>query len=190
MGSILDLIFPQPVGDATLPPNFSKPKLNPRNRPVPDSDEEPLPFMQRKAPNPNDCRCEEMKRDNLAKGKVVFFGQKRVDPNFSPKAFQGRPIQDVAEEFRNCQISPDIIELKVFRYQGKLVSEGTRKLAALSLAGLRPTKTIEIPFDDKLRERITEDPVAGFPRLPSPSIPATPNRKDLTVLFPITIPGY
>jgi len=96
--------FTQPVGDATLPSNFPKPKLKPRNRPVPDSDDEPLPFMQPKAPNPNDCKCEEMKRDN--KGYEVFFGQRRVSVNFN----DGRPITLLKEQLENCQVRPSDIQ--------------------------------------------------------------------------------
>jgi RHS repeat-associated protein len=178
----------EPKGETKPAPPILKPAPKPKL--TPETDEERIPFLPPKAPNPDSCECEKSKRENLSKGKVVFFGQKRVDPNFSSQAFQGRPIQDVAEEFRNCQRSPDEIELQVFRYQGRLVSEGTRKLAALSLAGLRPTKTIEIPINQKLRKRINEDPVQGFPRLPSPTIPATRSQTDLRVIFPITIPGY
>jgi RHS repeat-associated protein len=197
--------FTQPVGDATLPSNFPRPNLNPRNRPVPDSDEEPLPFMQKKAPNPSDCKCEESKRENNRDGKIVFFGQKRASPNLS-RDFNNISITELARQLETCERSANDIKLKVFRDpfgSGRLVSEGTRRLAALSIAKLLPTN-LEYISPGKYSERLGEEPLfrhppgapRTYPKLPSPVLPITleenprdRNKRD-QVLYEVKIPGY
>jgi hypothetical protein len=173
------------------------PTLNPPpiRKPTPEPDEEPIPFLLPKAPNPNSCECEKSKRENKTKGITVYFGQKRIDPTFKDK----RPLDETKRQLENCQILPKDLLIKVFDDpfgSGKLVAEGNRRLAALSLAGLRPTKIEKIGIrsirdrngEYPLEVRINEDPLPGFPKLPSPIIAVTPNKTDLTVLRTIRIP--
>jgi RHS repeat-associated protein len=170
------------------PPSSNRqpdPGQNPLRKP------EPFPLPHK---DPNRCKekekCKE-KEENKHKGTTVFFGQKRADPTFSKKGdFHKAPIGKVADQLKNCEISPDSIEIKAFRYQGKLVSENNRSLAALSMARLRPTNIKMIVPKPKIRARLYEDPLPGYPRLPSPILPITPHKDDPTVLYDIRIPGY
>jgi hypothetical protein len=123
-------------------------------------------------------------------GQEVLFGQRRVSPEFSSEgAFKGRSIYAVAQDLRNGTLDPNGVTINAFWYQGKLVSENTRSLATLSLAGLRPTNINildSVPAD--VLARLAEDPLVGGP-LPSPVTAVTPRMRDLRVGDIISIPG-
>lgn len=72
---------------------------------------------------------------------------------------------------------------------GELISENTRSLATLSLAGMRPTNINildSVPAD--VLARLAEAPLVGGP-LPSPVVAVTPSMRDLTILDIISIPS-
>ncbi len=78
--------------------------------------------------------------------------------------------------------------IHAFEHEGALVSENTRSLAALSLAGMRPTNVRmmdDVP--SVVRGRLTEDPIVGGP-LPSRVVAVTPSMRDLRVGDIISIP--
>lgn len=85
---------------------------------------------------------------------------------------------------------------------GRLVSEGTRKLAALSFAKLLPTNIKLISPSSALLQRLGETPLfrhppgppVRYPKLPSPILPINLSPKDDNrvnkVSYNITIPEY
>ena len=75
---------------------------------------------------------------NCDVGQEVLFGQRRVSPEFSEEgALKGRSIYAVAQDIKNGTLDPNGIRINAFWHEGQLVSENTRSLATLSLAGLR-----------------------------------------------------
>jgi hypothetical protein len=124
----------------------------------------------------------------------VLFGQRRVSPAFGskrrPSYLAGRDISDVAADLRAGTLHPDQLPIEAFHYEGTLVSANTRSLAALSEAGLRPTKIRIISPTRQLRLRLQESPLIPNAPLPGPSVPVTPSMSDLTILRVITTPGH
>lgn len=118
-----------------------------------------------------------------------MFGQRRVSPNFSEEgAFKGRSIYAVAQDLKNGTLDPNGIKIHAFWHEGQLVSENTRSLSALSLAGLRPTNiNILDSVPDDVLARLTEEPLVGGP-LPSRVTAVTPSMRDLRVGDIISIP--
>ncbi len=90
----------------------------------------------------------------------IFFGQKRISPNFRNDGpvdwLRGESIEDVAKLLRDGTISSDDILVQVFRYKGKLYAENNRALAALQLAGKRPTNVVEVALNANRKARIDE----------------------------------
>jgi hypothetical protein len=85
------------------------------------------------------------------------------------------------------KISPDLLRIEYFRRGQQLIAINNRGLAALSLAGLKPTRTQErIPSANELR-RLKERPVAGGV-LPSRSIAVTPSQSNHQILRIVTLP--
>jgi hypothetical protein len=130
--------------------------------------------------------------DNL--GPQVLFGQKRIGPDFGagggrPAYISGRSIRDVADDLRNGILHPDQFPVEAFYFKGKLVSQNTRTLSALSDAGMEPTivKIVE-PSRNVLR-RLQERPLISDGALPGPRVPVTPSMVNLSVQRIIEIPG-
>jgi Pretoxin HINT domain len=121
-------------------------------------------------------------------GTEVLFGQRRVSPEFSEEgAFKGRSIYAVAEDLKAGRLSRDGVVIHAFEHEGVLVSENTRSLAALSLAGMRPTNIRMMDHvSDEVRGRLTEPPILG--PLPSRVVAVTPSKRDLRVGDIISIP--
>jgi RHS repeat-associated protein len=125
-------------------------------------------------------------------GQRVLFGQKRVGPKFGeegrPPEIAGRLISDVAADLRAGRISPDVLAIEAFEYQGQLVSANTRSLSALSEAGLRPTNITRINPSRELLRRLREKPLIPNAPLPGPRVPVTPSQRDLRIRRIIEIP--
>jgi hypothetical protein len=122
-----------------------------------------------------------------------LFGQKRVGPNFGtkgrPPELAGRPIADVAADLRAGTLSADKLPIEAFQLpDGRLVSANTRSLAALSEAGLKPTKVTIIQPTQELLNRLKEVPIIPNAPLPGPRVPVTPSQSNLTVLRVIELP--
>jgi hypothetical protein len=101
----------------------------------------------------------------------------------------GRSISDVAADLRSNKLSPDQLPIEAFRLpDGRLVSANTRSLAALSEAGLKPTKIKIIDATPDLLARLRETPLAPNCPLPGPRVPVTPSQSDLTILQIIELP--
>ncbi len=83
----------------------------------------------------------------------ILFAQKKIDDAFSTKAdvpveLKGRKIEDVAKDLVDKKLSPDVIEISYTKTSdGKYATLNNRGLAALSLAGLKPTITKFVPWD-------------------------------------------
>ena len=97
----------------------------------------------------------------------VLFGQRRISSGFDYRGYlAGKTVYSLAQELRTGVVSPQSIHLDVFDYplQGSpvLVTINNRRLAALSLAGFRPTNITRIPFlslSRGIRIRLTERPL-------------------------------
>ena len=84
------------------------------------------------------------------KGQPILFGQKGVSPSFSSKgAFKGADINDVVAKLKSGQLNPNDLPVQYIWVNGQKVVVNNRSLTALSKAGLRPTK--EIDMTGKLR---------------------------------------
>lgn len=116
----------------------------------------------------------------------ILFGQKRIGPNFGvegrPAHLAGRSISDVANDLRSGALHPDQLPIDVFKVGDKIVAANNRSLAALSEAGLSPTKTTVIQPTASLLRRLREAPILSNATLPSSKIAVTPSQSNLTVL--------
>ena len=128
-------------------------------------------------------------------GYRVLFGQKRADPNFStkpgvPDYLKGRSLQDVAADLRSGRLSANQIRIEAFAYDGVLVSTNTRGLAALSLAGKRPTNIQLVDCNDlseNTKNRLKEITPYGD-TLPATKIAITEDRQGKMIRYPVEIP--
>jgi hypothetical protein len=125
----------------------------------------------------------------------VLFGQRRIDPIFStgenvPSHLAGRPLGDVSDDLINGRLHPDQLPINAF-YDGggNLISANSRTLAALSDAGMRPTRVNIINPNNRLLSRLTETPLSPHAPLPGRWIAVTPSRSDLTIERWIQVPG-
>lgn len=129
----------------------------------------------------------------------ILFGQKRISGNFrqnsgAPEFIEGRSISDVADDLKAGKIHPDQLPVSYFMdpKSGKKVAESNRTLAALSLAGMKPTKTICIKPPVDVLKRLAQAPIkykGGVLSIPGRSIAITPGPNTDTVLQIITLPG-
>jgi hypothetical protein len=119
----------------------------------------------------------------------VLFGQRRVSPDFSNGGdFAGRSIHAVAQDLKDGRLSADGVRINAFWHDGQLISENTRSLTALSMAGLRPTNiTILDSVPGDVLARLSEDPLVGGP-LPSRMVAITLSQSDLRVAEIVTLP--
>ncbi len=124
----------------------------------------------------------------------VMFGQRRVGPAFGtgsgrPDYISGRLVSDVAADLRNGVLHPDQFPVEAFYFNGSLVSINTRTLAALSEAGLVPTKINIVEPSRNVLRRLQERPLIPDAALPGSRVPVTPSQTNLTILRTIEIPG-
>jgi RHS repeat-associated protein len=90
----------------------------------------------------------------------VLFGQKGVGRTFTAPGAQntfkyaGRAIADVASGLRNGTILADEIPIGVVRFGDRLVAVNNRSLTALSRAGLKPTRIIDMSDDLKTVQKV------------------------------------
>ncbi len=125
----------------------------------------------------------------------MLFGQKRADPYFStkpevPDYLKGRSLIDVSKDLRKGIMTANQIRIEAFEYNGVLVSTNTRGLAALSLAGKRPTNVTVIPneaLSRRKKNRLNERTLLGD-RLPAARIPVTESRNNLDYLYIVEVP--
>jgi hypothetical protein len=123
----------------------------------------------------------------------ALFGQRRVGPTFGrkgrPSHLAGRSISDVADDLRRGKLSPDDLPIDAFKLpDGRLVSANTRSLAALSEAGLNPTRIRLIEPTQDLLDRLDEIPIIPHAPLPGRRVPVTPSQSDLEILRVIELP--
>ena len=125
----------------------------------------------------------------------ILFGQKRIAERFRDYGpnplLAGRSVLDVANDLKLGTLTPDDIEIFVFRYKGRLYAESNRGLAALSLAGKRPTVVTEILNPaSALTDRVDEMLDVGRGGLVIPVTAFKDGTGELfTVFLPILGPG-
>jgi len=82
---------------------------------------------------------------SASRGTEILFGQKGVSATFSKKGtFKGASIDEVAEKLKSGALAPDDVLVKFITYNGERVVVNNRSLAALTKAGKRPTKTLDV----------------------------------------------
>jgi hypothetical protein len=121
----------------------------------------------------------------------ILFGQRRVGPTFGPKGpsyLAGRTITDVAADLRAGRLNSDQLPVEAFWYGNRLVSANSRSLAALSEAGLAPTRVTVIEPPRALLDRLNEKPIILGAPLPGPSVPVTPSQLNPYILQIINLP--
>jgi hypothetical protein len=84
------------------------------------------------------------KIDTLEPGGPIYFGQQAVGPSFSDNhpIFAQKTLQEVSGMLKAGTISPDEFPIFYVVYNGRKVTLNNRSLTLLSLAGMKPTKTI------------------------------------------------
>jgi len=128
-------------------------------------------------------------------GQRVLFGQRRIDTNFSmkpdvPSYLSGRNIYDVARDLSSGLLTSNQIPIQAFRHKGQLVAINNRGLATLSLAGLQPTRIIEISnHGTEILARLRQRSLIGGYKLPSTYTVVTPKNNLQDILDLIRIPS-
>src|SRR5262249_3024770 len=97
----------------------------------------------------------------------ILFGQRRIAPHFRsmdadiPDSLRGRALRDVAEDLKAGRLHPDQLEVKYFvqPVTGQKIAESNRTLAALSMAGMQPTRVREVPVTPELLGRLDDPPL-------------------------------
>jgi hypothetical protein len=118
----------------------------------------------------------------------ILFGQQSVLHRFrmygpNPK-LANRTLEEVANDLRLGRLTPDDIEIRVFRdpSSGALVTADNRGLAALTMAGFEPTKVTPLQnVDDYFLERLSEGPYDRYHPIPGRRIAVVeriPNKPD------------
>ncbi|MGE7943683.1 RHS repeat domain-containing protein [Lysinibacillus xylanilyticus] len=136
--------------------------------------------------------------DPLGLDSDVLFGQIRISDTFrinsdAPDYIRGRSIYDVAADLKNGVLNPSQLPVTYFvdPKTGLKVAESNRTLAALSLAGMKPTVLNEIQPDNVLLKRLNEDPIkyrGSKYSMPGREIPVTPGPKNQTIKDIIKLP--
>jgi RHS repeat-associated protein len=140
---------------------------------------------------PDSSACQEEQDDD--DDKEVLFGQGRISENFTdddqvPSHLRGRSIYDVAQDIDEGTITPDMIPIQAFRYEGQLIAINNRSLAALSLANRKPTVIIErLPTTIHLL-RLGEVPTPLGDMLPARRIAVTLSQQNLAVRDEVYLP--
>jgi hypothetical protein len=135
-----------------------------------------------------------MLRQKIYGGEEVLFGQRRVGRKFrddsdAPDYLRGRSIYDVASDLKSGKIKPNQIRIEAFEHQGKLVAATNRGLAALSLAGFKPTNILKrVASEDELN-RLKDTPFKNQV-LPGTKTYVTPGRNNMTILDEINLPNF
>ena len=126
----------------------------------------------------------------------VLFGQKRISKHFDSQGFfGGNSIYQMALKLEMGLMTSDQLPIRVFERESILIAINDRSLAALSLAGLRPTNTVRVqptPSEQaRLGESISVPANYGVPgnliQPPSEYTAVTPSQSDLTVLDVIKV---
>ena len=121
-----------------------------RIMPTPSGIFHPLPSLFGYAPCPI---CEEVgsslfKYDlspGVDTGQRVLFGVRGVSPSFHRDGpLKGQSLNAVAEKLRRGELSPDAIPVSYIWVNGLKVTINNRSLAALAMAGLKPTKVFDV----------------------------------------------
>ena len=168
----------------------------PRPRPIPHPGPEPSP-VPRPGPDPvrplgPDIDVAPRRPDDDDRRRRqrprILFGQRRIGRFFgsqrdTPEYLRGRSIYEVAARLRRGSLRTEQIRVDVFPNPinpNELIELNNRGLAALSLAGRRPTNVrLRIPTPQELR-RLAERPLVSA-RLPAPVTAVTRTQRDLRI---------
>jgi hypothetical protein len=177
----------EPLPDETpQPPPAAGPPPAPAPNPTPDTKPAPTP-----APGP--ALKPKPKDDDKRKRREVLFGQARIDSTFSnkkevPRTLAGKDLRDVRDMLVQGKLSPNDIQIEVFRHGEVLVALNNRGLAVLSMANRKPTNLkLRSPTLEQ-RRRLLERPLVGGV-LPSRSIAVTEDIKSKKIKYQVEIPG-
>ena len=129
----------------------------------------------------------------------ILFGQRRIAAHFRsidadiPEYLRGRALKDVAADLKVGKLHPDQLEVKYFVHPetGQKIAESNRTLAALSMAGKKPTKVREVPMTAELAGRLREPPMRHHGEvfsMPGRAVPVTQGQNDLKVIDVVRLP--
>ncbi|GAA4800316.1 hypothetical protein GCM10023307_28410 [Lysobacter hankyongensis] len=145
---------------------------------------------------PDAASVEMFRQLNRELGKTVLFGQKLIGKTFAsigsdaPDYIRRRTIYEVASDLSDGLLTSDDILIHAFRSGDDLISLNNRGLAALSLAGLKPTKIIEVIPSRQELKRLLEMPIRPDLSIPGPRIAVTRGKYDLKIDDIISIPNW
>lgn len=110
-----------------------------------------------------------------------------------PDYLRGRALRDVADDLKAGRLHPDQLEVKYFIHPetGQRIAESNRTLAALSMAGKKPTRVREVPVSSELLSRLDEPPLRRHGEVfsqPGRAIPVTPGQNDNTIIDVARLP--
>jgi RHS repeat-associated protein len=125
----------------------------------------------------------------------IYFGQRRIGPHFrkeslAPDFIRGRLLEEVAADIKAGRIDVDDIPIEYFRdpRTGLYTAINNRGLAVISMAKEKPTFTVLTKPTEAELDRLNQPPLSRFPSLPSSRIPVTRGRRDLDVLYVVSLP--
>ena len=78
-------------------------------------------------------------------GQPILFGQANVSPRFSKGGlFKGADVDEIVTRLRNKELSPDDLPVQYIWVNGEKMVVNNRSLTALSKAGMKPTRTMDM----------------------------------------------
>jgi hypothetical protein len=89
-------------------------------------------------------------------GTRVLFGQKSISNVFAHGEFAGRTVDEVASGLKTGIFSADQLPLQVINRAGDTYTMNNRSLMALRLAGVEPTKLVDVTGNATIESRLTE----------------------------------
>jgi hypothetical protein len=125
----------------------------------------------------------------------ILFGQKRIGERFRLEGpnpdLAGRTLEEVASDLRIGLLTPDDIPIGVFQdpVTKSLVTVNNRGLAALTMAGLKPSIITHVPLTGDIMERLSEDAVDRFHPVIGRRIAVTKNKDGSGHLYSVFMGG-
>jgi hypothetical protein len=78
-------------------------------------------------------------------GQPILFGQANVSPRFSKGGlFKGADVDEVVARLQRGELSPDDLPVQYIWVDGQKMVVNNRSLTALSKAGMKPTRTVDM----------------------------------------------
>ncbi len=100
---------------------------------------------------------------NIPATDPIYFAQRAVGSTFSDRSeFKGMELKEVAELLKSGKVSPDSLPVYYTVLNGQKITINNRSLTTLSLAGMKPTVTIDVTGNLKAYDRLDPDTIFGI----------------------------